>query len=57
MALLCTRLEDAARAAALADVRTTVHRLDQELQRVRAAVGVPLAAGDGPGRSRRSFQA
>jgi PAS domain S-box-containing protein len=57
MALLCTRLEDAARAAALADVRTTVHRLDQELQRVRAAVGVPLAAGDGTGRARRSFQA
>jgi PAS domain S-box-containing protein len=57
MALLCARLEDAARAAALADVRTTVHRLDQELQRVRAAVGVPLAAGDGPGLARRFSQA
>jgi HPt (histidine-containing phosphotransfer) domain-containing protein len=53
MALLCARLEDAARGAVLTDVRTTIHRLDQELQHIRAAVGSPLVAGAG---ARQTFR-
>lgn len=53
MALLCARLEEAGREASLTDARAIVRRLDQELQRVRAAVSSPMTMSGGHRRPER----